>query len=265
MDWRYVKIERSGRIAVVRFDRGDNVNALSVDLMIELIDAARSFESDLQTTVVVLSGSSGAFSAGLDLKDQKLLDVLQAPIGERRSLMASGPKMCREWESMEQVTIAAVEGFCIGGGVSLAVACDFRIVGRSAHFRLPELALGLNMSWQTLPRLVHLIGPARTKRMAILANDRISAEQSLDWGLVDEIAEDEESLNCALTLADKIAAMPPIPVKMTKQAVNVAAAALDHATSYMDVDQFSLCQMTEDHGEALAAFSEKRAPSFKGR
>jgi enoyl-CoA hydratase len=208
---------------------------------------------------------SKVFSAGLDLRDPKLLEGLQAPLGQRRSLMASGPKMCRAWENVEQVTIAAIEGFCIGGGVSLAVACDFRIVGRGAHFRLPELALGLNMSWQTLPRLVHLIGPARTKRMAFLANDKISAEQSLNWGLVDEIAEDGDSLNCALILAEKICAMPPMPVKMTKQAVNVAASALDHATSYMDLDQFTLCQMSEDHEEALAAFSEKKAPGFKDR
>jgi len=233
--------------------------------MTELISAARSFESDLHTTVVVLSGSGKAFSAGLDLKDQKMLGSLQAPLGERRSLMVSGPKMCKEWESVEQVTIAAIEGFCIGGGVSLAVACDFRIATRSVHFRLPELALGLNMSWQTLPRLVSLIGPARTKRMTILANDRVSAEQSLNWGLVDEIVEDGEALQHALVLAEKIASMPPIPVKMTKQAVNVAASALSHAVSYMDVDQFSLCQMTEDHSEALTAFSEKRPPNFKGR
>jgi enoyl-CoA hydratase/carnithine racemase len=263
MNWNNVEISRRGRVAVVKFETPNALNALSLELMLELAEAASSFRDDPETAAVVLTGSNRGFSAGMDLRDPRLLDAVAGSIGKRRRALAAGPDMCRAWESIEQVTIAAIEGYCVGGGVSLAVSCDFRIMGRGAHFRVPELALGMNMSWQTLPRLTHLVGPARTKQIVILA-ERVDSEQALNWGLVEEIAEDGQTLERALVLADKIAAMPPIPVKMTKQAVNVVTAALDHCSSFMDIDQFMLCQMTGDHREGVSAYLEKRKPVFKG-
>lgn len=259
-----VRVERKGRTALVRFDRSDQINALSVGLMEELLEVARSFEDDLETTAVVLTGSPTAFSAGMDLADQRTWQAMHAPLGERRRLMAFGPKLCSAWESMEQVTIAAIEGFCVGGGVSLAVACDFRIMARGGILRVPELGLGMNMSWQTLPRLVHLVGPAKAKRIVILGQ-KIDSDRALTWGLVDGIADDGEAVSEAMEWAEKIAAMPPLPVRMTKQTINMAAAFFDNAVSHMDVDQFMLCQMTEDQIEGLSAFREKRKGSFKGR
>ncbi|MEJ2718535.1 MAG: enoyl-CoA hydratase/isomerase family protein [Deltaproteobacteria bacterium] len=264
MAGKSVRVERKGRIALVRFDRSDQLNALSVGLMEELIEAARSFEDDLETTAVVLTGSPTSFSAGMDLGDPRTMEAMHAPLGERRRLMAYGPRMCRAWESMEQVTIAAIEGFCVGGGVSLAVACDFRIMGRSAIVRVPELGLGMNMSWQTLPRLVHLVGPARSKQIVIFG-EKVNSEQALTWGLVEAVADDGGTVSEAMKWAEKAAAMPPLPVRMTKQTINMAATALDNAVSYMDVDQFILCQMTEDQVEGLSAFRDKRKGSFKGR
>lgn len=264
MDFKDVRLSREGRVALVRFDRGDKLNALSLGLLQELTLAARSFEGDLQTSVVVLSGAGQAFSAGLDLRDPDLGQAMAAPLDQRREAFAWGPRMCRAWAEMDQVTIAAVEGFCVGGGVSLAAACDFRLLGQGAHFRIPELTLGFNMSWQTLPRLAHLVGPARAKRIVLLA-ERIAADQALAWGLADEIVPDGQVEAAALALAEKIAAQPPLPVKMTKKAVNAAVGALDEATSFMDLDQFTLTQMSEDHAEGLAAFEEKRPPRFKGR
>gem|GEM_PF-65565 len=263
MEWNYVKVERSGRVAVVKFDRGDSLNALSVDLMRELIDVAGSFRDDTETLAVVLAGER-VFSAGMDLRDPKLIEAMQGPLGARRRLLAAGPGMCRAWEDVEQITIAAIEKHCVGGGVSLAVSCDFRIVGRSAIFRVPELTLGMNMSWQTLPRLAHLVGPARAKQIVILA-EPVSSDEALAWGLVEDVAEDGHALATAVTMAEKIAAMPPLPVRMTKQAVNAAVNALDNAASYMDRDQFMLCQMTEDYGEAISAFFTKKKPVFKGQ
>jgi enoyl-CoA hydratase/carnithine racemase len=263
MEWNYVKVERSGRVAVVKFDRGDSLNALSVDLMHELIDVARSFRDDTETLAVVLTGER-AFSAGMDLRDPKLIEGMRGPVGTRRRLLAAGPTMCRAWEDVEQITIAAVEKHCVGGGVSLAVSCDFRIMGRSAIFRVPELTLGMNMSWQTLPRLAHLVGPARAKQIVILA-ESVSSDEALAWGLVEDVAEDGQVLARAVAMAEKIAGMPPLPVRMTKQAVNAAVNALDNTASYMDIDQFMLCQMTEDHGEAISAFFTKKKPVFKGQ
>ncbi|MCA1959202.1 MAG: enoyl-CoA hydratase/isomerase family protein [Desulfomonile sp.] len=263
MEHQYVKVERSGRVAVVRFDRGDNLNALSVDLMHELTEVARSFQDDTETVAVVLTGGS-SFTAGMDLKDPKLIEAMQGPLGTRRRLLAAGPSMCRAWEDMEQVTIAAVEKFCVGGGVSLAVSCDFRIMGRNAIFRVPELALGMNMSWQTLPRLAHLVGPARAKQIVILA-EPVNSEEALAWGLVEGVADEGRALDKAAAMAEKIAAMPPLPVRMTKKAVNAAVNALDNTASYMDIDQFMLCQMTQDYEEALSAFFTKKKPIFRGQ
>ena len=264
MDWKYLEVKKEGRVAVVRFDRGDRANALSLDLMSELLQVACSFEDDLQTTVVVLTGSSTKFTAGIDLKDPKLMQGMQAPMGERRRIIAYGPKMCAAWENMEQFTIVAVEGHCVGGGVSLAVSCDYRIMGNSAFFRVPELILGMNMSWQTLPRLVHLVGPARVKQIVILA-ERISAEESLNWGLAQDVVNDGDVLGKAIEMAHKIADQPPLPVKMTKKAINAVANALDDTASFMDIDQFMFCQLTEDYAEAVGAFLQKRKPTFKGQ
>ncbi|MBI4963130.1 MAG: enoyl-CoA hydratase/isomerase family protein [Desulfomonile tiedjei] len=263
MDWKHVEINRSGPVAVVKFDRSDNLNALSLDLMRELTEAARSFEDDLDTTVVVLTGSPTAFSAGLDLRDPKVIEATQAPLGERRRLVGFGPKMCRAWEEMQQVTIAAIEGHCIGGGVSLAVSCDFRVMADGAFFRVPELGLGMNMSWQTLPRLVHLVGPARAKQIVILA-EKIGNETAFNWGLADFPARKGEASSQAMNVANKVSEMPPLPVKMTKQAVNAVTNALDSVASYMETDQFILCQTTQDHSEAVSAYFEKRKGTFKG-
>jgi enoyl-CoA hydratase len=264
MEWKHIEVTKSGRVAFVKFDRSDNLNALSLDLMRELVDVALSFENDSDTTAVVLTGSPTAFCAGIDLSDHQLIEAMRAPLGERRQLLHFGPKMCRAWEDMPQVTIAAIEGHCIGGGVSLAVSCDFRVMADGAFFRVPELGLGMNMSWQTLPRLVHLVGPARSKQIVILA-EKIHSETAFNWGLAEFLAKDREALPRATDLAARISEMPPLPVMMTKQTVNAVTHALDNVASYMDIDQFIMCQMTQDHAEAVSAFFEKRKAAFKGQ
>src|SRR6201988_3519278 len=109
---------------------------------------------------------------------------------------------------MEQITIGAIEGFCIGGGVGLAVALDFRVMARNGHMRVPEIGLGMNMSWQSIPRLLHLIGPARTKQAVILADHRIPSAHGDEWGLVEEVAEPGKAFEAAMALATKVAAQP---------------------------------------------------------
>jgi enoyl-CoA hydratase len=212
----------------------------------------------------VLAGNARAFTAGVDLKDPKLGARPGMSLLERRQNAKLGPDLCAAWEALEQMTIAAIEGFCIGGGVALAVACDFRVIGRSAHLRLPEVPLGMNMSWQSLPRLVALMGPARTKRFTVLG-EPLPAETASQWGLVDDVVDDGTALAAAIELARRIAALPPIPVRMAKQGVNMAALPLAGATSFMDRDQFLLAASTEDQREAIAAFLERRKPTFEGR
>ena len=266
---QFVKIEKGlgpqGRIAVVRFDRGDNINALSHQAMRELRDVPRDFEDDLETSVVILTGSAKAFCAGFDLKDPEGRARETVSVGERIHKQRLGPKMCRAWQEMDQVTIAAIEGHCVGGGAALVVSLDFRTCGRSAHFRIPEIELGMNMSWGSIPRMLALMGPARTKQAVILASDRIGAAEALDWGLVEKVVDDGQALAASMEFAERIARQPPIPVRMTKSTVNRLAHALDDLGSHMDADQNVLTGLTEDYVEGTSAFRERRKPVFKGR
>jgi len=265
----FVKIEKGlgpeGRVAVVRFDRGDGINALSPEALRQLTSAARSFEDDGDTSVVVLAGGPKAFSAGFDLKDPEGRSRKSMDLGSLRRHLKLGPRLSRAWQEMEQITIGAIEGFCIGGGVALAVALDFRVMGRDAHLRVPEIGLGMNMSWQSIPRLLHLMGPARTKQAVILADQRISAAEAYEWGLVEEVADPGQAFDAAMRLAAKVAAQPPLSVAMTKLTVNRLTHALDDLASHMDIDQFALASLTEDHKEGVAAFLERRKPRFRGR
>jgi enoyl-CoA hydratase len=228
-----------------------------------LTETARSFADDLETHVVILT-SKGAFTAGADLKDPGLDRRSATGLLARRHMVRIGPDLCEAWERVEQVTICAIEKYCIGGGAALAAACDFRIIGKAAHFRLPEIPLGMNMSWHAVPRLVSLIGPARTKRFVIFG-EKVEAEEALAWGLADEVASDGESLARAKDWAARLAKLPPNAVRMSKQSVNAAANALNHATTFMDLDQYALATTSEDYREAIKAFLEKRTPKFTGR
>jgi enoyl-CoA hydratase len=259
----FITVLREGAVAIVTIDRGDGRNAMSRQLILELTETAQSFANDLETHAVILAGK-GAFTAGADLKDPGMDRRRANGLLERRHMVRIGPDMCDAWERLEQVTICAIEKYCIGGGGALAASCDFRIMGRGAHFRLPEIPLGMNMSWHAVPRLVSLIGPARTKRFVIFG-ERVEAEEALTWGLADEIAADGETLSHAKAWAARLAKLPPNAVRMTKQSVNAAANALHHATTFMDLDQYALTTTSEDYKEAIKAFLEKRSPKFTGR
>ena len=262
-DFQCVTITRNDGVATVRFDRQDKLNALSADLMTEITQAAEVLERDTSVHAIVLTGNDHTFSAGADLADPKLAARRTASLLEQREQVKLGPDMCKAWERLEQMTIVAIENFCIGGGVALALACDFRIAGKSAHLRLPEVPLGMNMSWHSLPRLATLVGPARAKQFTILG-EKLYAEEAFSWGMVEQVVDDGSALDAALQMAERIAALPPIPVRMSKQAINEASNALHHATTFMDRDQFLLMAQSEDQKEAVSAFLEKREPKFSG-
>ncbi|MFN4089580.1 MAG: enoyl-CoA hydratase/isomerase family protein [Alphaproteobacteria bacterium] len=264
MGGEFVKVERRGRVAVVTLDRGDGMNPLSLQTLEELTEVARSFAADLETTAIVLTGAGRGFSAGRDLRDPRMDERVRLPMIERRHLSGAGARLCRAWEDVEQFTIAAIEGFAIGGGLALALALDFRVMGRGAHFRAPEIALGLSMSWGSIPRLIRLVGPARAKQMLILAQDRVGADDARSWGLVQDVVPDGEALAHALAVAERVAAMPPVTVRMTKQTVNAVVDGGAAALVHMDTDQLMLTETTADFAEGVAAFKERRTPRFTG-
>jgi enoyl-CoA hydratase len=259
----FVSVVRDGAIATVTMDRGDGRNALSRQLILELTETARSFADDIETHIIIIAGR-GAFTAGADLKDPGMDRRGANGLLERRRMVKIGPELCDAWEKVEQVTICAIEKYCIGGGVALAGACDFRIMGKDAHLRLPEIPLGMNMSWHAVPRLVSLIGSARTKRF-IIFGERLEAEDALAWGLADEVVPSGKVLERAKDWAERLAKLPPNAVRMTKQSVNAVATALHHATTFMDSDQYALATTSDDYREAMKAFYEKREPKFTGK
>src|SRR5690606_13148142 len=178
-------IGREGRVATVRFDRGDSINALSVQVLRDLTQVARVLRDDVQISAVILAGGK-VFTGGADLTDPTIQQRAAASLLERREMLRAGPDMCDAWEALDQVTIVAIEGFCIGGGLALSVSCDFRVMGKSAYFRLPEIPLGMNMSWHTQPRVLNLVGPSRAKQLTIFG-EKVDAETAEKWGLADEI------------------------------------------------------------------------------
>jgi enoyl-CoA hydratase/carnithine racemase len=137
----------------------------------------------------------------------------------------------------------------VGAGVAIALACDWRVLARDAYLYVPEVKIGLNLQWGALPRLITLVGPARAKRIVLLC-EKMPAEQALDWGLVDELADSDKSVDVALELAEAAAAMPAATTRMVKQAINATANALHRASAFADADQSAL---TRTYADAIAA------------
>jgi enoyl-CoA hydratase/carnithine racemase len=244
MAWNYVTVERQAPVAVVRFDRRENLNAFNQQLVRELTEAALAFHDDLEIHCVVLAGAVEAFSAGADLKDAASWQLEEQTDLERRRRFYSGVRLCKAWEDMPQVTIAAMERMAVGAGCAIALACDWRVLGRSAYLYVPEVKIGLNLQWGALPRLVTLVGPARAKRITLLC-EKMDAATALGWGLVDALADDGQTVATALDMARRTSAMPAVTVRLMKEAINATANALHRATGFADGDQSQLTSTFE--------------------
>lgn len=259
-----ITITRAGRIAAVSFDRGTPANPPSVGLMRDLTAVARSFGDDASLSAVILTGRADNFCLGFDLRDAQTQVLPQIPLAERRLALQVGARMCRASEKIEALTIAAIDGWCVGGGVALAVSLDLRIAAPSSTVYVPEVERGLNMSWGSIPRITNLIGPARAKRVIVLA-EQVGATQAEHWGLLDGVARDGAVRAAARAKAEKAAGLPPVALRMCKQGINAYANALARLAGHSDFDQFALAHASEDAAEGIAAFLQKRDPRFSGR
>jgi enoyl-CoA hydratase/carnithine racemase len=262
-DWPDLIVHTEGAVAEVRLNRPGARNAFSQALMRQLIEVAAHFRASTDVQAVIVTGAATYFSAGADLADPERTTSRPATRLQQRQAARLGPDLCAAWESLEQVTIAAIEGYCIGGAAALAVSLDFRIAGQGSYLRLPEIALGMNMSWGALPRITALMGPSRAKRFAIFC-EPCPADEALAWGMVDEVTPTGAALATAHAWAAKVAALPPLPVRMTKEAITAASTTLNRAAAAMDRDQWLLTSGTNDFLEGSAAFREKRKPAFRG-
>lgn len=260
--FEHLEVTRDGPILEVRLNRPDKRSVLDGKTLSELTEVARALRLRTDVLAVILCGGPDNFSAGADVGGFEAR--IRAPtLLETRRVIMAGPDMCRAWEEIEAVTIVAVEGFCIGGACALALACDFRILGEGAFLRLPEVPLGLNMSWRSVPRVVSLAGPSNAKRF-VMFGERADADTCLRWGLADEVVAKGQALSTARQWAEKVCALPPVPVRMTKEQVNMIAGANHLASSYMDRDQYLVTSRSSDFQEGRAAFLERRSPEFRG-
>ena len=249
--YRQLRREFSGRISTVTLDRPERRNAFSAELMREMIRCAQELSARNDLDAVLVTGAGGCFSAGADLKDPSRW-AGGAPLLEQREIAGLGFRMARAWEELPQITIAAIEGYAVGGGLALAVALDWRVMARDAFVSLPEISLGIPLTWGTLPRLVNLAGPAKAKRLAILG-ERVGAEQALAMGLVDELCEPSKAMETAIRLAAAVTDKPKHSVLMTKEAVNAYAGIGAHAVSFMAHDQLELAAASPESRAARDA------------
>jgi enoyl-CoA hydratase/carnithine racemase len=252
--YEHLIVKEQGRLVEVHLNRPQVRHALSRALMREITALARALSDRTDIDVVILTGDARCFSAGADLNDAQAWadDTLSTVL--RRDMAGTGFRMCKAWEEMPQITIAAIEGYAVGGGLALSLACDWRVLAQDAFVSLPEIALGIPLTWGTIPRLVNLLGPAKAKRLTILC-ERIAATEALSLGLVDYVSDTGQTLIRAQALAAQTLAQPAATMRMSKESVNAAATALNHTTSYMAHDQIALAASSPEsraaRGQAL--------------
>jgi enoyl-CoA hydratase len=262
-----LKLNCRGRVATLTLNRPAARNAMSAQLMRDMIACAAEIAPRTDVDVVILRGAGVCFSAGADLKDRTRWTNETLPLSAQREIASLGFRMARAWEELPQITIAAIEGYAIGGGVALAAALDWRVIAEDAFVSLPEIALGIPLTWGTLPRLVNLVGPARAKRLTILC-ERFPARDALQMGLVDYVSRPGESLKLANQVAQQVLALPQTSVRMSKESIQAYAGLGAHAATHMAHDQVQLAAGSAEAKAAREAFAlrkKKGASAAKSR
>lgn len=257
-----IALMKDGPIATLTLDRAARRNAISVQMMRELIAVAESFADDEETRVVIVRAAGGDFSVGADLAQPRAATPPPSLLMRRRAAEL-GAGLMRALQEIHQPTICAVQGVATGAGACIATACDFRIGAENARIGYGEVKLGINLMWKAAPACVHLVGPARAKRM-IMTGKLFDAATLERWGFLDEVAPLADLDARALAWAEEYAALPPMAVQMIKRSIDQVAGALDQAVMHMDADQWLLATMSNDYREAVSAFFEKRPPKFTG-
>jgi enoyl-CoA hydratase/carnithine racemase len=260
MSYRTLTLEQQGHVRIVRFNRPARANAVTYELLLELEACAFSLREDAETRVVVFTGEGRHFCSGWDLDDHAMFD---GPLVLARRRMQAGGRAIRALLGIDQITVAAWNGAAMGGGACFATALDFRVGAGDCFMQYPEIDLGVNLTWQSLPLITALVGPARAKRL-VAGGGRFHAPILLEWGVLDELVPSGDLMARALAFAADYARKPPIAVQMIKQSVNHIAGALDQGLMHMDADQNLFTRGTLDHHEAEGAYRGKREPEFRG-
>jgi len=234
MDYETIKIHRDGALMTVHMSRPEKRNAINRQMHLELQDVCRRLGDDFDTRVVIFAGEGGGFSSGADTSEWR--EAGSANDLEVRHTSGIGSRTSAAIESLDQITIAAVHGFAVGGAVVLTACCDMRVACESAWFSIPEVELGLPLGWNALPRLAREIGHARALELTITC-DRFTAATAHEYGLVTHLVSDGEHESAAKELAAKIIDRPALPVAMTKATIKALKRGSEMGdTVYSDAD-----------------------------
>ncbi|ADU51521.1 short chain enoyl-CoA hydratase [Thermaerobacter marianensis DSM 12885] len=255
--YQYLLVEADGPVGIVRLNRPKVLNALCRALIEELADALGAFDRDPAIRCMVLTGNERAFAAGADI----------AEMAGKGLAEVTGDDLLGAWQRLWRIrkpVVAAVQGYCLGGGFELAMGCDLIVAGESAQFGQPEIKIGVIPGAGGTQRLTRVAGKYKAME-AVLTGRMIPAREAEAWGLVTKVVPDEQCLPEALRLARTIAGMPPLAVQMAKAAVLQAYETPLGAGLEFERRLFYSLFATEDQKEGMQAFLEKRSPQWKGR
>lgn len=259
MEYRYLLLEKKDGILLVRIHRPEELNALNADLLSELDCAMAEASAEEEVRAVILTGEGKSFVAGADIACMSTMDPVEA-----KAFGSFGAEVFRRIEIMEKPVIAAVNGYALGGGCELAMACDIRIASTKAKIGQPETGLGITPGFNGTLRLPRLVGLGRAKEI-ILAGETLDAAEAYRIGLFNKVVEPEELLDTAWELASKIVSRAPLAVRYAKEAMNNSMESGFEAAMAMEANLFALCFATQDQKEGMAAFLEKRKAGFSGK
>lgn len=254
MNFETLTVEVDGPLGRLTLNRPERLNALSGQVLQELAEAARWFDTHRELRVVVVGGAGRAFSAGADLKDRAIADAA-AESGDswlyRREIGQYGLRMADAIEQMRATTIARVQGYAIGGGLVLMAACDLRVAAEDAVFSIPEIELGIPLAWGGIPRLVREIGPALTKELVMTCR-QFTPQEAKAAGFVNRVVPPAELDAHVDELAAQLVAMPSVPVAITKEHVNAVTRAMGTGyTAFADGDAL-LASVSDPESRAAA-------------
>ncbi len=258
MDYKFLIKECQDEIAIVKINKPKSLNALDSGVIAELNDCFTKLDQDDSVKVVILTGEGKSFVAGADISEMSGLNAT-----EGNAFAKAGMDTFLLIEKLSKPVIAAINGFALGGGCEISLACDIRIASTKALLGQPEVGLGITPGFGGTQRLARTIGPGKAKELIFRANN-IKAEEALAIGLVNKVVEPDALMDEAMKMAKEIASKSTLAVKYAKQAINNGLQT-DIDTG-MDIERanFALCFATEDQKEGMKAFLEKRKPEFKG-
>ncbi|MDW5298552.1 MAG: short-chain-enoyl-CoA hydratase [Sedimentibacter sp.] len=250
-------VEKNDGICTVTINSPQTLNALNAEILKELEFVFDQINDDNEVSIVVLTGEGKAFVAGADISYMKDLDATQA-----KKFGEDGARLFRKIETLKKVVIAAVNGFALGGGCELSMACDMRIASTKAKFGQPEVGLGIIPGFSGTQRLPRLVGMGKAKEL-IFTGGHIDADEAYRIGLVNKVTEKENLMEETYKIADKIKSNSRIAVKYAKEVMNRGIETDIETGIAYESNIFGLCFASEDQKEGMTAFIEKRHPKFK--